>query len=426
MGRGRADRRGDRGGLVVLPLIPVVRARALFDNDALRTTLNDILREKLNTYLPAGRKMGPDARVRFRDIDPVNIPSCARLKIIVSDARSGELVMFDHTKENVVIADAVVASAAIPFVFRSPEVAGDNRDGYPIYVDGGLVSNLPVWSFRAEKKALERAQGGAPIPVIAFSLNEAGPAPARSGKPGRPGFYTYLTSVIKTGIFGSQRVVEEFVADLITVGLPSPLKTLDFDCTREQATAAYNQGLTAARAAIAREDRVHAITAAILDDMLAWAKGYIAAAGQGGAASTPRLRMCVVDPIDDRGTAFRIVASAGMGDDADDRLELDGRNDLAPRAFSNRSAVCGQIRHRTARALMMTKYEHALVCRDVDEAICMPILPPGGGSAVPERVLCLDSSEPLRWLFNDSTFMSEFRSRSVAASRSLIASRFGS
>lgn len=415
-------------GSLLLLTVPAIAARALFDNDAIKDVVNLALHEKLNSYLPPGKKMAAGKWVRFRDIDPTNVPKCARLKIIVSDARSGQLVMFDHKTPNVVIADAVAASAAIPFVFRSPEVKGHDLDNQPIFVDGGLVSNLPAWSFRAEKKALEREQGGAPIPIIAFSLNEA--AAARPGEaqrpPGKPSIATYLASVIATGIFGSQRVVEDFVSDLVMIMLPSPLKTLDFDCSREQAEAAYQAGLTKARADISRRDRIDHVTTRVLESILAWADLHAGSLDGDEDDRSRRLRVCAIDPIDDQGTAFRITASAGMDQDADDRLELDSRNDLAPLAFSRRSTLCGQIGRRPAQSLMMTKYERALVCGSVESVICIPIVPPSGNSAIPERILCLDSTGSLQPLFNDSAFMSQLQKRSLAASRSLIEEQVGS
>jgi NTE family protein len=400
---------------------PIVVRRGLFDSGAIRAILDGLLRDKVNEQRRKAGKppLSADERVRFEHLA---IAGCVPLKVIVSDARSGKLVVFDHTTRDVVIADAVAASAAIPFVFRSPEIEGARRDRHPIFVDGGLISNLPAWAFRTEKRALERELEIDAIPIFAFTLDPMASPSKQAPRLASPNFFGFLSSVIRTGIFGSQEVVQEFVPDLGVSPLPGPLDTLSCDCGRERATAAFRSGLHAADTVLTRRRRVRRLTAvslaAILSDMDQIVRQRRAAIGR----PAPRLRLALVDPVDGRHTAFRVTAGAGMDRDGDDRLELDGRNTLAPEAFRKNSAVFGHIGSRSAKDLMMTKYERALVCPDVASVICVPILPIVGGTfgTEPERILCLDSSDSLQDEFDSKEFVALFAGKGVVMAHSLI------
>jgi NTE family protein len=395
---------------------PVFRRRGLFTTGDMGTMLNAILREKLEQHHAAliPPRAAPPERVRFRDIE---VPGCVRLKIIVSDARSGELVVFDHSTPDVVIADAVAVSAAIPLVFQPPIVEGASLAGSPIFVDGGLVSNLPAWSFRAEKRALERGKPTPPIPIIALSLsNPELPTPAGAAA---PALTSFIAAVIRTGIFGSQRVVENFITDLVVIDLLSPLGTLGFNCSRKQATAAYQAGVDQAGAKLAEQRKIAEATTRVLQKILKLAQANIRKRRKAASAVMPRVRISLVDPVDPGATAFRVGASVGMEADSDDRLELDGRNDVAPRAFRDQLPLLRVLQGRTAKQLVMTKYEHALVCRNVHSVICVPVSNPFEPTTM-ERVLCLDSTDSLRKEYQDPNFMQLIRSLAVATSAKLI------
>lgn len=225
-------------------------------------------------------------------------------------------------------------------------------------------------------------------------------------------------SVLTTGIFGSQKVVQEFVGDLVVIPLSSPLKTLDFNCTRNQATAAYRAGQLEAARALARQRLVAGLTTGALNHVLESVRPLIAARREASNLPMPRLRLNVIDPVDDLQTAFRVAAGVGMENDPDDRLELDARNDVAPRAFRNRAPSISSLKDRRAADLVMTKYEHALVARDVETVICMPVASRPGG--IPERVLCLDSSDSLQAEFADISFMNQLERDAAVTLRSKI------
>lgn len=386
----------------------LLRDRGLLPGGEISALLNTLLREKLAEHYRSKGKRGP-RKVKFKDMDPALVEECCRLKIIATDARSGELVIFDHRTPEVVVADAVAASAAIPLAFVPPKVEGMAAAERAVLVDGGLLSNLPAWSFREEKKAFEREQGGPPVPIMAFTLSPPSER-AADGPPPLPlrRLVDFVADVVNTGIFGSQAVVQDFVPDLHVIALRSPLGTLDFGCTLDQAAAAYGAGLAEAGEALGRRRRMTEITRIGLEAAFEQIEAEMRERRTG---RRPRLRLCLVDPIAGRrkgdAMTLRVSASVNMDADADDRMEIDRRNDAAPWAFQRGQPCYLELKGRAAKELWMTKYEHALLPRRLCSVICVPVFAANatGKTATPQRVLCLDSTNSLRGEFDDPRFM---------------------
>jgi NTE family protein len=431
-------------GVLAALLASPIRRRGLFTSTALRDLVNEKLREKLaKHYETIGKEGEPPLLVTFADIDPVAVPLCSALKIVVSDIRKRKLVLFDASTPGVVVADAVAASSAIPFAISPPTVRGWTGNGTELFADGGLLSNLPSWVFTVEKRALERKQQSSPIPIMAFTLvpeTQAlekaadGDAAVRSGSAKkvvpRTSLSGYVADVMGTGIFGSQTLVEQFVTDLEVIELPTALSTLGFDCGWGAAVRAREAGYRRTKDDLRRRRQKRMLTNRLLALVLEDVTQRIAARRESNNQPMPRLRLCLVDPSGPRdrpASEFRVVASANMQEDADDRLPLDPRNGAAPQAFRDRKAIFAIVRHTAPLDLWMTKYEHALVRPDVCSIIAIPVFgrPPRPGSALPQpqRVLCLDSSDDLRDEFNDPIFMTTLTRSSFATSSTLIRER---
>ena len=128
--------------------------------------------------LAAYRQVGKTAdqvpeKIRFLDIDPRAVPGFCRLKIVATDISGQQLRLFDHRTPDVVVAEAVAASIAIPGLFKPaaiPSFCDGAKNAFALYyADGGLVSNLPVWCFSEEKAAAERRRpNSVAIPIVAF------------------------------------------------------------------------------------------------------------------------------------------------------------------------------------------------------------------------------------------------------------------
>lgn len=82
-------------------------------------------------------------RVTFRDVQE---QSGHDLKIVAANIHSGAMTLFDAAgTPDIAIADAVAASACIPVAFSPVEIEGQQ------FCDGGIVSNLPAWTFDDER-----------------------------------------------------------------------------------------------------------------------------------------------------------------------------------------------------------------------------------------------------------------------------------
>lgn len=399
--------------------VPVMRSGGFMSTTAMRDALNELLKMRLaQHYARLGIRDQLPERVRFKDIDPSVVDGCCRLKIIVSDSRGHRLVQFDQSTGDAVVADAVAASAAIPLVFRPPVIDGARGDGDPVFVDGGLVSNLPVWAFSSEKLSFERELDTGPIPTFAFTLAGGKPEVAAkqargkrfgAARRGRPPLLEHLRDVLETGIFGSQGIVQEFIPDLTVVELRSTLSTLAFEASREQAASAFEAGRVQAGAVLDRERRIAELRSRTLERILYELRRELPTRRGLDPASAPRLRLSLLEP--NRSGALRVIASAGMEGDADDRLELDPRNEAGPRALLERRPTFIELGpDRTA--LWMTRYERALVPASVRSVISVPIFaiarPPSGGrraDIAAQRVLSLDSDDNLLSEFHDAMFM---------------------
>src|SRR5699024_10157834 len=92
------------------------------------------------------------------------------LKVIVSDLTLGKLVVIPDDLHRIYgidsgtfpIAKAVRMSAGFPYFFMPKKISGKNNQK-SIIVDGGLLSNFPLWVFENNDKTLKR-------PILGITL----------------------------------------------------------------------------------------------------------------------------------------------------------------------------------------------------------------------------------------------------------------
>jgi predicted acylesterase/phospholipase RssA len=402
----------------------LLRQRGIFDPAHFAGVFNEVLRLRVQTiYGRAGR--GPDEvprKIRFKDIDPRQADDFCRLKVVATDISGQQLRLFDHRTPDVVVAEAVAASIAIPGIFKPALIPshGDtdgHAPGVRYYADGGLVSNLPVWCFAEEKAATERrTRNNAAVPIVAFTLNDANAA----NSTGAPlSAFRYFMQVLRSGIFGGQTVVQEFVDDLHPIQLQTSLNVLAFDATWQDAKAAHDEARHQALARLRRR---------LVIEPKAWERGLTGACADiqrvleahlqaAGKNTTLRLRAAIFEPLRstrDRSsatfvTAYRVTHAFNMDSDADDRLTLDADCPGVPEAFEQRTVTLWAPAQRTRRKAVMTKYEKALVRRSVKSAICVPIFADAGvwklpltSRNQPLAVVALDTDEDIVGLLQNA------------------------
>ncbi|CAJ1581827.1 patatin-like phospholipase family protein [[Mycobacterium] wendilense] len=176
-----------------------------------------------------------------------------RLAVTVADLTTGQLVRlpWDYRRvygldpDEQLVADAVRASMAIPFLFHP--VTLKNAAGKPsTLVDGGVLSNFPIDSFDRPDGREPRwpTFGVAVVPYLpAPSFEQLIPGlhlPCRSGP-------SFLESLLTTMLVGHDQAhlsqpwvkVRAIQVDSTDVGV------LDFDISRPQASALYDKGYAA-------------------------------------------------------------------------------------------------------------------------------------------------------------------------------------
>ena len=203
--------------------------------------LGDLLGKKGVTTFGdlATEDFGGDPRYRFK------------LNVIVSDITRGRLLVLPQDiagygirPEDLGVAQAVRMSMSIPF-FYEPVTLKSKDDGCTSYlVDGGLLSNFPVWLFDS--------QDAIPAwPTFGFKLVEP-----EEGKPREiEGPVALLNALFATMMeaHDARYIREEnFVR---TVPVPTlGIKTTEFDITPERSHALYQSGRRAAEKFLADWD----------------------------------------------------------------------------------------------------------------------------------------------------------------------------
>lgn len=334
-------------------------------------------------------------------------PTVLPLKIVATDVDAGSLELFDaDNTPDVVVAEAVAASVAIPVVFR-PAAIPSFRPGR--FADGGLVSNFPVWAVAEDKLAYEREHySDAPVPIVGFSLRSEGATPARSR-------LEYLAQLGSAALQGSQGTPTRFLDDVVVIPLTATLSLLDFD----RDWAAYRDAREAGRVSADRHlrftldvkpDRIRSELSTVRDQALAMVNTLRRARGE---AEVDQMRVNLITPFGQH--SLRVVESVHMDADADDRLLLDRRGRGAAEAFRERGLRVFRLGQRFERRNLeyMTKHERALVRGTVQAVICVPIFadPTAWSLEEAERpepagVLALDSDTPLAEDFQRDDFKS--------------------
>jgi NTE family protein len=166
------------------------------------------------------------------------------LKLVATNVTDGGLELFSYeTTPDVVIADAVCASICIPFIFKRWRFSFERKGEKAVereFIDGGLMSNLPSWSFDEERALNQQAV------TIGFGLQGAeeeksGKELLRGANETKSNKKFWLMSALNAVIAGPPQIHLRGINRLIYVPLESPLKLLDFDATFDQFKAAIEK-----------------------------------------------------------------------------------------------------------------------------------------------------------------------------------------
>ena len=165
----------------------------------------------------------------------------SKLKVVATDVTRrklvilpDDLVLYNIDPLEFEIAKAVRMSLSIPFFYNPVVLSNNNNLSY--IVDGGLLSNFPIWIFDVSGKPR--------WPTFGLNLYDDAEDSASSSN----GFVPYAIDVIETSLKTSEEIYFKDFADVRIVNIPTlGIGTVDFDITNEQITALYNSGYKSAK-----------------------------------------------------------------------------------------------------------------------------------------------------------------------------------
>ena len=165
----------------------------------------------------------------------------SKLKVIASDVTRHKLIVLpdDLVDYNInpmefEIAKAVRMSLSIPFFFE-PVIL--NKKGNPSYiVDGGLLSNFPIWIFDVSDRPRWPT----------FGLNLYNNVQNSNSNP--HGLISYLMDVVETSLSTSEEIYFKDCDCVRIVNIPTlGISTINFDITKEEMTSLFNSGYNSAK-----------------------------------------------------------------------------------------------------------------------------------------------------------------------------------
>lgn len=200
--------------------LSIIFDKGLYDSEIVESFIGDLLKKK--------------GIVKFKDI---MLNGKSKLKIIASDiTRRKMLILPDDLKQYGVdpmefsIAKAVRMSCAIPLFFTPIKLMYNNEQCY--IVDGGLLSNFPIWIFDGENTSQ----------IVTFGLKTKDPDSFSAQ--GRTNIINYVKDIINAPLKVDQ---DNFVRSkdrvrTIVIDYGGKIKSTDFNKSEKLLMSLYDHG----------------------------------------------------------------------------------------------------------------------------------------------------------------------------------------
>jgi NTE family protein len=227
----------DAGVLDRLPIVgkaaSVLFEKGIFEGDYFESWLRELLgRRNVKTFgdLPA----------------PADAMYEHRLQVLVSDITEGRILVvpsglrhYGIDPNTFDVARAVRMSMSIPFFFEPVVHQGHH------FVDGGMLSNFPVWLFDRQPGAGDTADPPPRWPTFGFKLVEP-----EEGRPNEiDSIVDFVKALLNTMLESHDRRHVEDFDYLRTIAIPTVgVRTTEFGLDRSKRTRLYDSGREAARA----------------------------------------------------------------------------------------------------------------------------------------------------------------------------------
>jgi NTE family protein len=324
-------------------------------------------------------KMGIlDRPVTFADLG-------MRLRVIAASLTTGELRAFGRLgDEDLSVSQAVAASACYPIFFRPAAV------GHELFVDGGLVSNLPAWVFDEE-----RDEDEAFLPTFGFRLVNDAFVP---GPPGNPATAIAFAKRLFETILSGAKVEERGIRDYYAIDLSAPIGTLSFDDLPWKAPDLVRNGRECVRgffkASIGPQDpeRMKLVLRALVGELMSYYDEW---------RMDSRIRASIALP-QDGGKRARTTYCFNMDSDGDDRLNFRIGGLGVGACFERREPIYITYAKVHSHDSRVNKYEMTARPADVAHSYAIPIFAdPNDWFRAPRRrsapfaVLVIDKALPI-------------------------------
>jgi NTE family protein len=175
-----------------------------------------------------------------------------RLQVVVSDITSHELLLLPHdsyklgisNSDDLNVALAIRMSMSIPIFFEPVKFRNPQTGEIHVLVDGGLLSNFPVWVFDTQEEP--------PWPTFGLMLvdkinrDTAFPFPLPPTKdPRNP--IEFIKSIVSTAMEAHDRMYLEDDTFIRTITIPNlDVSSTNFDITQDKIQSLYKSGYEAA------------------------------------------------------------------------------------------------------------------------------------------------------------------------------------
>lgn len=210
----------------------LVRYKGIYETSGINQWLKQLFKEK--------------GKEKFKN---VSVNGKSKLKIIVSDITKrtivilpDDIVNYGEDPMEMDIVDAVTMSISIPFFFKPHTL--NTSTGKSVLVDGGLLSNFPVWIFDVDRKPR--------WPTFGFRLLENNRSYSSQGK---NNLVQYSLDIISTVLDRNENVYLDDKNRVRTIDLPTlGVKTTNFNISESKAEDLYLSGYDAAKKFISNWD----------------------------------------------------------------------------------------------------------------------------------------------------------------------------
>lgn len=234
----------DRDWVDRIPLlggpISIFKDHGIYEGDRLVNWMRGLLAERGIKTFGDLETQTADARPVFRHVAQVIVSDLTERSLLVLPRDAHKLGI---DPSNLDVALAVRMSVSIPIFFEPVRFTNPRTGRQHVLVDGGLLSNFPVWLFDDEEEA--------GCPTLGIRLDEEDEEEGRSRTNGLAldSVLGFVKGLAQTAVSAHDRHYLERSNFDRTIGVPSlGVGTTDFDISPEVSRALYESGRLAADA----------------------------------------------------------------------------------------------------------------------------------------------------------------------------------